>query len=145
MTLPERHLGLVQAGELSDLETRLDEAATVLEQAGLGRLPAPVNSSAPPPEPVPALLAGCRIGIARDAAFAFLYPANLDLLRAMGAELVFFLPLADSRLPSMWMRCGCRAVTRNCTGKRWRTMSPCAMPCRRTTRRASPCWQSAVA
>ena len=101
MTLPERHLGLVQAGELSDLETRLDEAAAVLEQAGLGRLPAPVNFSAPPPEPVPALLAGCRIGIARDAAFAFLYPANLDLLRAMGAELTFFSPLADSCLPDV--------------------------------------------
>jgi cobyrinic acid a,c-diamide synthase len=32
-----------------------------------------------------------RIGIARDPAFSFIYPANLDLLRAMGAELVFTL------------------------------------------------------
>jgi cobyrinic acid a,c-diamide synthase len=48
--------------------------------------------------PQPAL-AGVRIGIARDRAFSFLYPANLDLLRALGAELVFFSPLVDSGLP----------------------------------------------
>ena len=42
-----------------------------------------------------------RIGIARDTAFSFIYPANLDLLRAMGAELVFFSPLADQTLPQV--------------------------------------------
>ena len=45
------------------------------------------------------LLRGKRIGVARDRAFSFLYHANLDLLRAMGAELVFFSPLADAELP----------------------------------------------
>ncbi len=52
-------------------------------------------------EPPPRLLAGVRVGIARDTAFAFLYPANLDTLRALGAELTFFSPLADSRLPAV--------------------------------------------
>ncbi|MEO6352309.1 MAG: cobyrinate a,c-diamide synthase, partial [Burkholderiaceae bacterium] len=47
------------------------------------------------------LLSGVRIGIARDAAFSFIYPANLDLLRAMGAELLFFSPLADQALPEV--------------------------------------------
>ena len=37
--------------------------------------------------------------MARDAAFAFLYAANLDTLRAQGAELVFFSPLQDTQLP----------------------------------------------
>jgi cobyrinic acid a,c-diamide synthase len=46
-------------------------------------------------------LAGVRIGIARDRAFSFLYPANLDLLRAMGAELVFFSPLTATDLPAV--------------------------------------------
>jgi len=39
---------------------------------------------------LPELLAGVRIGVARDSAFSFIYPANLDLLRALGATLVFF-------------------------------------------------------
>jgi cobyrinic acid a,c-diamide synthase len=47
------------------------------------------------------LLRGVRIGIARDRAFSFLYHANLDLLQAMGAELVFFSPLADNELPAV--------------------------------------------
>lgn len=44
-------------------------------------------------------LAGVRIAIARDAAFAFLYRANLELLTALGAEIAFFSPLADSTPP----------------------------------------------
>jgi cobyrinic acid a,c-diamide synthase len=45
-------------------------------------------------------LAGKTIAIARDAAFAFLYPANLDCLRALGATLCFFSPLADEPVPA---------------------------------------------
>jgi cobyrinic acid a,c-diamide synthase len=106
MTLPERHLGLVQANELADLDTLLDEAAAVLQDAGLDRLPHAVSFSAAAPAPLPALLKGCRIGIARDAAFAFIYPANLDLLRELGAALTFFSPLQDTTLPevdSLWL------------------------------------------
>ncbi|TGB30289.1 cobyrinate a,c-diamide synthase [Burkholderia thailandensis] len=44
-------------------------------------------------------LAGRRIAIARDAAFSFIYPANLDQLEALGAELAFFSPLADEPVP----------------------------------------------
>ncbi|AIO68114.1 cobyrinate a,c-diamide synthase [Burkholderia oklahomensis] len=50
-------------------------------------------------------LAGKRIAIARDAAFSFIYPANLDQLEALGAELAFFSPLADAPLPA-----GCDAL-----------------------------------
>ncbi|MNE34120.1 Cobyrinic acid A,C-diamide synthase [compost metagenome] len=45
------------------------------------------------------LLDGVTIAVARDEAFAFTYGANLDLLRAMGAELAFFSPLHDVSLP----------------------------------------------
>ena len=106
MNIPDRHLGLVQAGELTDLDERLDAAAAVLQEAGLDRLPQPVTLTAEPPQPPPRLLAGVRIAIARDAAFAFLYRANLDLLADMGAQLTFFSPLSDGQLPeadALWL------------------------------------------
>ncbi len=99
--LPRRHLGLVQAAELDDLDTRLQRAAASLAQSAALHLPAPVTFAAPAPLDCAPLLAGVRIGVARDAAFAFVYPANLDLLRELGAELHFFSPLADARLPEV--------------------------------------------
>ncbi|MBE93572.1 MAG: cobyrinic acid a,c-diamide synthase [Marinobacter sp.] len=106
MSIPNRHLGLVQAGELADLEQRLDAAAGVLAEAGLDGLPLPVTLEAEPPESPPPLLEGVRIAIARDAALSFIYHANLDLLQSMGAKLSFFSPLTDSALPdtdALWL------------------------------------------
>lgn len=99
--LPSRHLGLVQAGELADLDTRLDTAADALEQTATITLPPPVTFAAPSTEPVAPLLAGVRIGVAFDASFAFIYQANLDLLEQMGATLTFFSPLTDEALPDV--------------------------------------------
>ena len=101
IALPDRHLGLVQAAEIADLETRLENAATRIAQTALAELPPPVTFPAATLEPPPRLLDGVRIGVARDTAFAFLYPANLDMLRALGAELVFFSPLVDTGLPAI--------------------------------------------
>nr|WP_313406083.1 cobyrinate a,c-diamide synthase [Pseudomonas sp.] len=99
--LPSRHLGLVQAAELADLDARLDAAADALAASADVDLPPAVSFAAPPiNEPAP-LLKDVRIGVARDAAFAFLYQANLDLLQALGAELRYFSPLADSALPEV--------------------------------------------
>ena len=99
--LPSRHLGLVQAGELADLDTRLDTAADALEQTATITLPPPVNFAAPSTEPLASLLAGVSIGVAFDASFAFIYQANLDLLEQMGAMLTFFSPLTDKALPDV--------------------------------------------
>jgi len=54
---------------------------------------------------MPRLLEGVRIGIARDDAFSFIYPANLQLLGRLGAETVFFSPLEEAAIPhidSLW-------------------------------------------
>ena len=45
-------------------------------------------------------LSGKTIAVARDAAFAFIYPANLDCLHALGAQLVFFSPIANEPVPA---------------------------------------------
>ncbi len=106
MELPERHLGLVQAQELADLEQRLKAGAAAIERAGITALPEPVTFAVPDTAPMKPTIAGVRIAIARDEAFAFLYPANLDLLRAMGATLHFFSPLMDTALPTcdaLWL------------------------------------------
>lgn len=103
--LPERHLGLVQAAEIADLDSRIERAAGMLP-ADACWLPDPVSFPAPSAAPVPRLLEGRRIAVARDAAFGFIYPANLAVLRAMGAHLAFFSPVADDGLPecdALWL------------------------------------------
>jgi cobyrinic acid a,c-diamide synthase len=50
-------------------------------------------------EPLPRLLEGAHIAVARDAAFSFIYPANLALLETLGARVSFFSPLADEPVP----------------------------------------------
>ncbi|MGB8973757.1 MAG: cobyrinate a,c-diamide synthase [Pseudomonas capeferrum] len=99
--LPSRHLGLVQASELNDLDARLDAAAEALGASCDAALPPPVAFAEPELQPAAASLAGVRIGVARDEAFAFTYGANLDLLRNLGAQLVFFSPLHDRELPTV--------------------------------------------
>jgi cobyrinic acid a,c-diamide synthase len=100
IVLPERHLGLVQAAEIGDLDARIARAASALSGVN-DALPPPVAFAPTAPTPPTALLANVRIGVAYDAAFAFLYRANLDLLRALGGALVFFSPLDDSGLPEV--------------------------------------------
>lgn len=106
IAFPERHLGLVQAAEIADLDRRIDRAAQSLPPAA-DWLPDPVPFDGPDRQPqLPPLLKGRSIAVARDAAFGFIYPANTDCLAAMGADLRFFSPLADSCLPdcdALWL------------------------------------------
>ncbi|NTV68776.1 MAG: cobyrinate a,c-diamide synthase [Azonexaceae bacterium] len=105
-SLPERHLGLLQAAEITDLEARLDALADALVASATVDLPKPVNFEAAPASSIKPLLAGQRIAIARDAAYGFIYPANLETLSALGAELSFFSPVAGDPLPecdAVWL------------------------------------------
>ncbi|NWL75966.1 cobyrinate a,c-diamide synthase [Pseudomonas taiwanensis] len=99
--LPSRHLGLVQADELADLDARLNAAADALAASAEVALPPAVSFAAPEQQSLGNELADVRIGVARDTSFAFIYQANLDLLQRLGAELVFFSPLADECLPEV--------------------------------------------
>ncbi|MFZ4535963.1 cobyrinate a,c-diamide synthase [Propionivibrio sp.] len=104
--LPERHLGLLPAAEIENLAQRIDRMADLLATTAAAALPPPVTFAETPAPAIPPLLAGKTIAIARDAAFCFLYPANLDCLNALGARLEFFSPLVDQTLPecdAVWL------------------------------------------
>lgn len=95
ISLPERHLGLVQAGEHPGLDDQLNRLADFIEaHVDVGRLRLLAKGSVasgsagfrPPAQ---------RIALARDAAFSFCYPHMLAGWRAAGAEILPFSPLAD--------------------------------------------------
>ncbi|TDN61247.1 cobyrinate a,c-diamide synthase [Paraburkholderia sp. BL10I2N1] len=97
--LPDRHLGLHQADEIADLDARLDRAADALAQTRLVELPQAVDFGPVARTAVPRLLDGKQVAVARDAAFAFIYPANVQLLETLGARVTYFSPLADEPVP----------------------------------------------
>lgn len=99
LALPERHLGLVQAQELDDLDERLDLAAQTMEKCGDIRMPPPVEFELFPDQTQLPLLAGTRIAIAQDTVFSFIYQANLELLQNLDATLCYFSPIAGDDLP----------------------------------------------
>lgn len=112
--LPSRHLGLVSAAEVPDALARLDQAADALAQTPLGQMPWSEWQNRwsvdVVPSPVSAdhakSLQGKTIAIAHDAAFAFVYPANVQVLQDLGASIAFFSPLAGDDLPvcdALWL------------------------------------------
>lgn len=143
--LPERHLGLLQAAEIEDLGARLDRLADHLQRTGAAELPPAVRFPAVAAPAIAPLLAGKRIAIARDAAYGFIYPANLDTLQALGAELALFSPLAGDGLPeacdAVWLPGGYPELH----GEAWRPTPPSAPGCAPTSRRAGRCWPNAAA
>ena len=107
--LESRHLGLVMPEEVEGFREKLMKLAGILEQTLCvdkileiaGNAP---NISPKRPWKEDSAYAFClpekvRIGIARDEAFCFVYEDNLKLLEQMGAEIVYFSPIQDKRLP----------------------------------------------
>jgi cobyrinic acid a,c-diamide synthase len=97
LVLPERHLGLVQAEETAELESRLDALADFIDAnvdvQRIMTLARPGSASAEPGANIRP--PGQRIALARDAAFSFVYPHLLAAWRDAGAEITTFSPLAD--------------------------------------------------
>ncbi|XUX01185.1 MAG: cobyrinate a,c-diamide synthase [Dehalogenimonas sp.] len=108
LTLPERHLGLVPVAERGGGKSFLDELGDLIEEhIDLDQL---LDLARKAPEfmlkqnavlfPEHHIPARCRIAVARDEAFNFYYEANIEMLRAWGAEIVNFSPVSDNILPS---------------------------------------------
>ena len=101
--LESRHLGLITADEVADLQEKLRKLAAEAEKTLDIAALLEIARNAPPlrftPPVLPEAGAPVRIGVARDRAFCFYYEDSLDLLRQLGAELVSFSPLADEKLP----------------------------------------------
>ena len=102
--IPDRHLGLVTAQEIGCLQAKLDRLADAAEQGldldgllALARSAPPLEDRSTPLAPVTDR--PVRIAVAQDRAFCFYYADNFDVLRALGAALVPFSPLADEKLP----------------------------------------------
>ena len=113
LEIPERHLGLIPANEASGpaaadtMISRLADSISagvnldrIIEIARATSLPAgmaaELNRSQDRPS---ATKPDVRIAIARDAAFGFYYPDDLDAFRQAGAELIPFDTLNDAQLP----------------------------------------------
>ena len=110
LALPERHLGLVQAGEHPHLTSLIERLSNMAERhldldgimacaAPMTINPATGDAAIPPP--------GQRIALAHDRAFSFVYPHLLAAWRNAGAEILPFSPLADEAPPdsadSCWL------------------------------------------
>src|SRR5262249_21256223 len=105
LTLPERHLGLVQAVEHTALPALTDRLAALAEchmdLDAITAAAAPLAPGAsrnicehfiPPP--------GQRVALAQDRAFSFVYPHVLEGWRGTGPEIIPFSPLADEPPPA---------------------------------------------
>ena len=101
-SLESRHLGLVTAAEVDELQSKMQRLAEAAEKTlELDNLLTLMRSQEPLEAPVPqyAPLGKTRIAVGRDKAFCFYYRDNFELLEAFGAELVTFSPISDERLP----------------------------------------------
>jgi cobyrinic acid a,c-diamide synthase len=108
ITMPERHLGLVQASEHANLHAFIEKMADKVEKSvDLEAVTALAEPLAPQPGTFDAALPppGQRIALAQDAAFTFVYPHVAARWRAAGAEIVPFSPLADEAPPSACDAC----------------------------------------
>ncbi len=112
LEIPERHLGLIPANEVDHTgiaDTMIGRLATAVSSGvDLDRIIDIAGLPAGKPEPAassqqqrPRVQPDVRIAIARDAAFGFYYPNDLEAFAAEGAELVAFDALNDTRLPEV--------------------------------------------
>ncbi len=104
LTIPERHLGLIPANEAVEADATIVRLADAISDGvDLDRIVATASAAAafdaPVQDATPAPSAEVRIAVARDAAFGFYYPGDLEAFARAGATLVPFDTLSDASLP----------------------------------------------
>jgi len=107
LNITERHLGLIPSNETTDTDAVINKIANVIEKHVDLDLLIKISAAA---EPFPSSSytivnkekpLSLKVGIARDAAFGFYYPGDLNAFRAEGVELVEFDTLNDTKLPNV--------------------------------------------
>lgn len=101
-TVESRHLGLVTADEISDIQERLAGLGELAEKyIAIDKLVSITDSPLPSFEApvIPRFQSAPAIAAARDSAFCFIYPENMELLEKMGCNIRYFSPLTDSKVP----------------------------------------------
>ena len=109
LEIVERHLGLVPSNEMDQAQQRIKSVGQhIADQVDLESLIQIANKATAPELPEPAqsttpfkLDTPCHIGIAKDAAFGFYYPGDLDAFKKSGAEIVYIDTLNDDSLPAI--------------------------------------------
>ena len=106
LEIVERHLGLIPSNEETTAQNKIRHIRDLIKsQVDLDQLLAIAGQTSLAYEPLPSTTEPpgrtVRIGIARDAAFGFYYPDDLDALQRAGAELVAFDTLQDRILPDV--------------------------------------------
>ena len=102
ITIESRHLGLVTADEIADIQTKLEALGQLAEEyieidklIRSGDVPLPVYEPVKPPF----FPESPTIAVAKDSAFCFIYHENIELLEKMGCKISYFSPLSDSAVP----------------------------------------------
>jgi len=111
LQLPQRHLGLIQAQELDNLEQMLNHAAEqivndALSSKNLLQIPPAIEFIQPEASSITRHFTNKTIAIAKDAAFSFIYPANINYLLKNGATVKYFSPLKNEAVPDadmLWL------------------------------------------
>ncbi len=108
--LQSRHLGLVTPQEIAGFQEQVDRLAERLEKtvdlslaeqiAMNAETIASFSENADRHIAADASVPKVRIAIARDAAFCFYYRENIEVLESLGAQVVYFSPLTDTKLPA---------------------------------------------
>lgn len=89
LKIPERHLGLVTASESDEIFESIEKIRIAVEnQIDIDKILESIGFEKKP-----------RIAVARDEVFSFYYPESLSVLEKFGAELIFFSPLRDEKIP----------------------------------------------